>query len=164
MATGEAAVGWSLRATGRYTGLSVFTVRTLVRVDPDGKHEGDLSPVDVLCVKVLGELGANRSVNRDTKDERAVRLQDRDQQVLALLRSAATDRLLDASVRLIATDSDARLVRQDYEILAALADNPGQTLHVMSVGAWFADITAADRAIQTEAAARAARKSTQAAS
>lgn len=132
--------GWSLRAAGRYAGLSVHSVRTLLRLDPWSTREGALSPIDVLSIRVLGELGANRSVNRGTTDDRSVALKTRDSAAISLLRH--TEGSLGPEARLLIQGETARLVTKDFEVLAALSDRPSLAAQVLPVGRWMAEIAA----------------------
>lgn len=132
--------GWSMRAAGRYAGLSIDSVRTLVRLDQEMTSSGPLHPVDVLCIRLLGEIGANRSVNRGSRDARTTLLQERDLRAVSLVRAAcAGDRLLPRS-RLLVMGDLVDLIESDYKVLEKMEQRPGESAVVLPVGHWLAEI------------------------
>lgn len=141
-----ARLGCSLRSVARATGTSLGTVRNLMRPEL-GLFAGDqlvpLGPVDVLCVRALVALGANRSTNRSTADLHTAALLERDRAAAALLRAAFTAGVLRPGTRLLATDEVVWLVAKDHELLAALDDHPTTQLLVLPVGQWTQDLLAA---------------------
>lgn len=144
--------GWSIRAAGRYTGLTASAVQTLLRLDPEAPQEGPLSPIDVLCVRVLADLGANRSVNKAAKDPRTTRLTERDGHAIEVLRSAYAAGRIKWSTRLLAYDATASLAAKDFDVFAVMEGNPDAMLVVLPVGRWLEEIREQEA---TRAAARA---------
>ena len=138
-----ARLGCSLRSVARATGASLGTVRNLMR--PELGLFGDdrlvpLGPVDVLCVRALVALGANRSTNRNAADLHTAALLERDRTAVALLRAAFTAGTLLPGARLLAIDELAWLVAKDHELLAALDEHPASQLLVLPVGQWAGDL------------------------
>jgi len=132
--------GWSLRAVARGAGLSLGSVRNLMRAELGLLERGALGPADVLCVRVLAELGANRSTNRGSLDERTAALLRRDREAVELVRAAYRDGL-DTSTRLLVRTDRCWLARKDLEVLTALDDEPGQSLRVLPLGRWANELT-----------------------
>lgn len=132
--------GWSLRAVGRAAGLSLGSVRNLMRAELGLLEPGGLGPADVLCVRVLAELGANRSTNRGSLDERTAGLLRRDREAVEVVRRAYRDGL-DESVRLLVCADRCWVTRKDLEVLNALDAQPRQSLRVLPLGCWAAELT-----------------------
>lgn len=137
---GDAALtgDWSIRAVSRAAGLSLGSVRNLMRAELGLLGRGPLGPTDALCVRVLAELGANRSTNRTSLDTRTAVLLDRDRVAIAVVRDAVGAGTLDANARLLVRNSDARLVRKDLDVLSALDAYPEDTIRLLPVGRWAA--------------------------
>lgn len=130
--------GWSLRAVARAAGLSLGSVRNLMRAELGLLERGSLGAGDALCVKVLAELGANRSTNRTSLDSRTALLLRRDRQAITLVREALAAGTLDPTVRLLVRDTEARLVRKDLDVLATLDAYPDDSMRLLPVGRWAA--------------------------
>lgn len=137
--------GWSLRAAGRYAGLSANAVRTLLRLDP---HQlaiaettaGPLSPVDVLVVRLLSEMGANRSVNKSARDERSRRLADRDLRAVSTLRLALAERRVSRTTRLVVGPQSVDLASRDLDVMTLIDAYSAEPILVLPVGAWLDEI------------------------
>lgn len=144
--------GWSLRAVARGAGLSLGSVRNLMRAELGLLERGALGPADVLCVRVLVELGANRSTNRGSLDERTAALLRRDREAVELVRQAYRSGL-SSSTRLLVRADRCWLAGKDLDVLTALDEHPDQPLRVLPLGRWASELTDTAPAPPSRAAA-----------
>jgi hypothetical protein len=145
--------GWSLRACGRYAGLSANAVTRLLRLDPqrDGAEDGasgPLSTADVLVVRTLSEMNATRPVNKAAADERTQRLARRDQMAATIVRTTAAAGPIRRSACLLAHGDTARLAANDRDVMSALLttldDHAGESVLVLPIGIWLEEIREAE--------------------